>query len=122
AAVVTHHPGSGEGMTATVTTTATRSSGGPAPDTGRVHDTSRIEYLDGHLRACHDAISRGVDLRGYFVWSLMDNCEWAGGYAKRFGIVYVDYRTQQRVAKDSARWYQDVIRRGGLESHGRAEE
>ncbi len=109
-------------MTATVTTTATRSSGGPAPDTGRVHDTSRIGYLDGHLRACHDAISRGVDLRGYYVWSLMDNCEWAEGYAKRFGIVYVDYRTQQRVAKDSARWYQDVIRRGGLESRGRAEE
>jgi beta-glucosidase len=95
---------------------------GPAPDTGRVHDRNRIEYLDGHLRACHDAISRGVDLRGYFVWSLMDNFEWAEGYAKRFGIVYVDYRTQQRVAKDSARWYQDVIRRGGLESRGRAEE
>jgi beta-glucosidase len=88
---------------------------GPAADTGRVGDRRRIEYLDGHLRACHDAIARGVDLRGYFVWSFMDNYEWAEGYAKRFGIVHVDYATQQRVAKDSAWWYRDVIRRGGLE-------
>jgi beta-glucosidase len=88
---------------------------GPAPDTGRVADRRRIEYLDGHLRACSDAIARGVDLRGYFVWSFMDNFEWAEGYAKRFGIVHVDYATQQRVAKDSAWWYRDVIRRGGLE-------
>jgi beta-glucosidase len=88
---------------------------GPAADTGHVGDRRRIEYLDGHLRACHDAIARGVDLRGYFVWSFMDNYEWAEGYAKRFGIVHVDYATQQRVAKDSAWWYRDVIRRGGLE-------
>ncbi|HEU4347833.1 MAG TPA: GH1 family beta-glucosidase [Actinoplanes sp.] len=87
---------------------------GPSED-GRVHDTNRIEYLDGHLRACHDAISNGVDLRGYFVWSLMDNFEWAEGYAKRFGIVHVDYRTQARLPKNSARWYSDVIRRNGLE-------
>ena len=80
-----------------------------------VHDEHRIEYLDGHLRACADAISRGVDLRGYFVWSLMDNYEWAEGYAKRFGIVRVDYTTQERTPKDSARWYADVIRRNGLE-------
>ena len=79
-----------------------------------MHDTDRIDYLDGHLRACHDAMSRGVDLRGYFVWSLMDNFEWAEGYAKRFGIVHVDYATQRRVPKDSARWYQEVIRRNGL--------
>ena len=88
---------------------------GPDPESGRVPDQHRIEYLDGHLRACHDAIARGVDLRGYFVWSLMDNFEWAEGYAKRFGIVHVDYATQRRVAKDSAWWYRDVIRRGGLE-------
>jgi beta-glucosidase len=94
---------------------------GPSAD-GGVHDTNRIEYLDGHLRACHDAISHGVDLRGYFVWSLLDNFEWAEGYAKRFGIVHVDYATQQRVAKDSARWYQDVIRRGGLADRSRSEE
>jgi len=88
---------------------------GPSPETGEVHDTKRIEYLDGHLRACHDAISHGVDLRGYFVWSLMDNFEWAEGYAKRFGIVHVDYATQSRLPKDSARWYSEVIRRNGLE-------
>jgi beta-glucosidase len=88
---------------------------GPSAETGEVHDTNRIEYLDGHLRACHDAISRGVDLRGYFVWSLMDNFEWAEGYAKRFGIVHVDYKTQSRVPKDSARWYSEVIGRNGLE-------
>jgi beta-glucosidase len=87
---------------------------GPDAETGRVHDTNRIDYLDGHLRACHDALSRGVDLRGYFVWSLMDNFEWAEGYAKRFGIVHVDYATQARLPKDSARWYTDVIRRNGL--------
>jgi beta-glucosidase len=56
-----------------------------------------------------------VDLRGYFVWSLMDNFEWAEGYAKRFGIVHVDYRTQQRVLKDSAKWYQAVIQRNGIQ-------
>jgi beta-glucosidase len=88
---------------------------GPDAGDGRVHDIRRIEYLDGHLRACHDAISRGVDLRGYFVWSLMDNFEWAEGYAKRFGIVHVDYTTQERVPKDSARWYAQVIGRNGLE-------
>jgi beta-glucosidase len=88
---------------------------GPSTETGEVHDQRRIDYIDGHLRACHDAISRGVDLRGYFVWSLMDNFEWAEGYAKRFGIVHVDYTTQQRRPKDSARWFAGVIRRNGLE-------
>jgi beta-glucosidase len=88
---------------------------GPDAADGRIHDTRRIEYLDGHLRACHDAISKGVDLRGYFVWSLMDNFEWAEGYAKRFGIVHVDYTTQERVPKDSAQWYAQVIGRNGLE-------
>ncbi|GAA4932433.1 GH1 family beta-glucosidase [Actinoplanes utahensis] len=80
-----------------------------------VHDLPRIEYIDGHLRACHDALAAGVDLRGYFAWSLMDNFEWAEGYAKRFGMVHVDYTTQQRVLKDSAKWYREVIRRNGLE-------
>ncbi len=80
----------------------------------RVPDPDRISYLDGHLRAAHEAISRGVDLRGYLVWSLLDNFEWAEGYRKRFGIIYVDYLTQRRVPKDSARWYQEVIRRNGL--------
>jgi beta-glucosidase len=87
----------------------------PSAD-GEVHDSRRIEYLDGHLRACHDALAAGVDLRGYFVWSLMDNFEWAEGYAKRFGIVHVDYATQKRVLKDSAKWYRDVIKRNGIAS------
>jgi beta-glucosidase len=96
-------------------------SDGPSAD-GAVHDTDRVEYLDGHLRACLDAISHGVDLRGYFAWSLMDNFEWAEGYAKRFGLVHVDYTTQQRVPKDSARWYQEVIRRNGLTDRSRSGE
>jgi beta-glucosidase len=81
---------------------------------GRVEDGRRQAYLDGHLRAAHEAISAGVDLRGYLVWSLLDNFEWAFGYDKRFGIVYVDYDTQRRVPKGSALWYRDVIRRNGL--------
>jgi beta-glucosidase len=80
-----------------------------------VADPQRIAYLDGHLRAAHRAIAGGVDLRGYFVWSLLDNYEWAFGYAKRFGLVHVDYETLQRTPKDSARWYAQVTRRNGLE-------
>ena len=82
---------------------------------GRVPDQARIRFLDGHLRAAHRAIQRGVDLRGYFVWSLLDNFEWAEGYAKRFGIVYVDFPTQRRLPKDSALWYREAIARGGLD-------
>ena len=81
---------------------------------GEVKDEERISYLDSHFRAAHEAMERGVDLRGYMVWSLLDNFEWAEGYSKRFGIVYVDYGTQQRIPKSSARWYAEVIRRGGL--------
>jgi beta-glucosidase len=58
----------------------------------------------------------GVDLRGYFVWSLLDNFEWANGYSKRFGLIYVDYVTQRRILKDSAKWYAEVIARNGLVS------
>jgi beta-glucosidase len=89
---------------------------GPATDGGRPHvpDSERIAYLDGHLRAAHEAVAAGVDLRGYFVWSLLDNYEWAYGYDQRFGIVHVDYRTQARLPKDSALWYRDVVRRNGL--------
>ncbi len=82
--------------------------------TSPVRDDDRIAYLDGHLRAAHEAIARGVDLRGYLVWSLLDNFEWAEGYRKRFGIVHVDYLTQRRTPKSSARWYQEVISRNGL--------
>ncbi|MGV9805900.1 GH1 family beta-glucosidase [Micromonospora chersina] len=93
--------------------------GGAFPDrntegTGWVADSDRVAYLDGHLRAVHEAIARGVDLRGYLVWSLLDNFEWAEGYRKRFGIVHVDYLTQRRTPKESARWYQEVISRNGL--------
>jgi beta-glucosidase len=80
-----------------------------------VRDDERIAYLRDHLEVVHEAITAGIDLRGYFVWSLLDNFEWAYGYAKRFGIVHVDYATQARVWKDSAHWYRDVIRRNGLE-------
>jgi beta-glucosidase len=83
------------------------------PD-GSVHDHDRTAYLDAHLRACHAAIAAGVPLRGYFAWSLMDNFEWTWGYSQRFGLVYVDFATQRRLPKASARWYADVIRGGGL--------
>ncbi|HYO34162.1 MAG TPA: beta-glucosidase [Nocardioidaceae bacterium] len=76
---------------------------------GKVHDSDRIDYLARHLAAAHAAIEAGVDLRGYYAWSLMDNFEWAYGYSKRFGIVYVDYETLDRIPKDSAHWYRDVI-------------
>ncbi|MEW6635647.1 MAG: family 1 glycosylhydrolase, partial [Actinomycetota bacterium] len=82
---------------------------------GEVKDFERVSFLDAHFRAAHAAIERGVDLRGYMVWSLLDNFEWAEGYSKRFGIVFVDYGTQRRIPKASARWYSEMIRRGGLE-------
>ena len=81
----------------------------PSAADGRVEDPLRVAYLRSHLRAAHAALRQGVDLRGYFVWSLLDNFEWAHGYAKRFGIVHVDYATQQRTPKDSARFYAEVI-------------
>ena len=82
-----------------------------APEQGRVRDVQRTAYLAEHLRACHQAIAGGAPLSGYFVWSLLDNFEWALGYAKRFGIVWVDFETQERVIKDSARFYAEVCRR-----------
>ncbi|MDH2444223.1 GH1 family beta-glucosidase [Amnibacterium sp. CER49] len=77
---------------------------------GRVHDADRIDYVRRHLQAVQNVIARGVDVRGYFVWSLMDNFEWAFGYTKRFGIVRVDYDTLERTRKDSADWFAEVIR------------
>lgn len=76
---------------------------------GRVHDQERVEYLAGYVGAAAEAIASGADLRGYYVWSLLDNFEWALGYGPRFGLVYVDYRTQERILKTSARWYADLI-------------
>ena len=81
---------------------------------GRVEDPDRIAYLDAHFRAAAQAIADGVDLRGYFVWTLMDNFEWAYGYTKRFGLVHVDYETLERTPKESARWYAEVTRRNGV--------
>jgi beta-glucosidase len=85
----------------------------PKPVDGVVEDPLRIAYYRDHLRAAHDAIRQGVDLRGYFAWSLLDNYEWSLGYTKRFGIVHVDFETQQRTPKSSARFYSDVIRSNG---------
>jgi beta-glucosidase len=86
---------------------------------GGVDDEERIAFLDAHFRAAHAAIAQGVDLRGYMVWSLLDNFEWAEGYSKRFGIVFVDYGTQRRIPKMSARWYREVIGRNGLPDENR---
>ncbi|MEJ7820571.1 MAG: family 1 glycosylhydrolase, partial [Rubrobacteraceae bacterium] len=82
---------------------------------GGVDDEERVSYLDAHFRAARVAMERGVDLRGYMVWSLLDNFEWAEGYSKRFGIVFVDYGTGKRIPKASARWYAQVIRNNGSE-------
>lgn len=86
------------------------------PDAGgRIHDERRQRYLRDHIAATHRAMAAGVPLEGYFVWSLLDNFEWERGYTQRFGIVWVDYATQQRMPKDSALWYRRVIAANGLE-------
>jgi len=85
----------------------------PSED-GRVHDERRVAYVHDHLEAVGRALDAGVDVRGYFVWSLLDNFEWAYGYDRRFGIVRVDYDTLERTPKDSALWYREVLRAGGL--------
>ena len=84
----------------------------PQPD-GSVKDVERVQYLKEHLQAAGQALQAGVNLRGYFVWSLLDNFEWQQGYSKRFGIVRVDYPTQRRIPKASARFYADVVRSKG---------
>lgn len=94
---------------------------GAAYDTGPdargvVEDTRRRDYLRGHIGAARRAIARGVPLKGYFAWSLLDNFEWAHGMTKRFGLVWVDPKTQARTPKMSARWYADVIAQNGLDS------
>ena len=86
----------------------------PEPSNGVVHDPERIAYLDGHIRAMHSAIREGVPLAGYFVWSLLDNFEWAEGYARRFGVVHVDFESQRRTIKASGHWFGRVIGANGL--------
>ena len=81
---------------------------------GKIHDDRRLEYLRQHFIQTHLAMQDGVDVRGYFVWSLLDNFEWAFGYTKRFGIVGVDYNTQERIVKDSGEWYSQVIARNDV--------
>jgi beta-glucosidase len=76
---------------------------------GQVHDEERTDYLHRHLAALHGAIEDGVPLKGYFAWSLLDNFEWAEGYAKRFGLTYIDFETQRRILKDSAKFYASVV-------------
>jgi beta-glucosidase len=80
---------------------------------GTLEDPLRVAYFRDHLRAAREAIAQGADLRGYFAWSLLDNYEWSHGYSKRFGIVHVDYATQKRTPKASARFYSEVIRTAG---------
>ncbi len=80
---------------------------------GCVHDNARIDFLTRHLMGVRRALADGVDIRGYFQWSIMDNFEWSSGYRKRFGLVHVDYRTQKRTIKDSGRWYGKVIASNG---------
>jgi len=83
--------------------------------TGNVEDTDRVMYLRNHLTHLHRAVSEGFPVKGYFLWSLMDNFEWADGYSKRFGIYYVDFKTQKRTPKLSAKWYRDVITNNAVE-------
>ena len=77
---------------------------------GKVHDPRRLDYLRQHFIQTHLAMRDGVDIRGYMVWSLMDNFEWGHGFTKRFGLVRVDYETQKRTVKDSGEWYAEVTR------------
>jgi beta-glucosidase len=79
-----------------------------APD-GKIHDRSRLDYLRQHLIQSHVAMDAGVDIRGFFVWSLLDNFEWAHGYSKRFGLIRVEYDTQKRIIKESGEWYGHAI-------------
>ncbi|HEX7384745.1 MAG TPA: family 1 glycosylhydrolase, partial [Burkholderiaceae bacterium] len=85
----------------------------PVAEGGRIADPLRVDYYRKHLGAVADALRQGVDLRGYFAWSLLDNLEWSLGFSKRFGIVHVNFETQQRTLKDSARYYADVVARHG---------
>jgi beta-glucosidase len=79
-----------------------------------VADQERITFFEGYLGAIQEAIQNGVNLQGYFIWSLMDNFEWASGYSKKFGITYIEEGTLNRIPKESAKWYGEVIRQNGL--------
>lgn len=81
---------------------------------GKVHDEARLQYLKGYISACHEAIRQGVDLKGYFVWSLMDNFEWSAGYRPRFGIVHIDFKTLKRTIKDSGYFYSQLASKNAI--------
>ena len=76
---------------------------------GKINDTKRIEYLQSHIHACKTAVEKGVPLKGYFCWSLMDNFEWSEGFNHRFGLVHVDFATQKRIPKHSYKWYRKFL-------------
>jgi beta-glucosidase len=82
---------------------------------GEVQDPKRIKFYKEYLEECYKAIQNGVDLKGYFAWSFMDNFEWASGYVKRFGIHYVDFDTLERTPKASAKWLTEVIEQNGFD-------
>ena len=82
---------------------------------GKVHDPQRIEFLRRYIKCLKQAAEEGIEIAGYFQWSLMDNFEWAEGYQKRFGLVYIDYPTQKRIMKDSAYWYHELIKSNGAD-------
>ena len=84
---------------------------------GKVHDPNRQDFLDRYLSALQQAADEGVDLRGYFLWTFLDNFEWDQGYHGRFGLVHVDFETQKRIPKDSAYWYKEVIATNGKILH-----
>jgi beta-glucosidase len=81
----------------------------PVTDDGGIEDDERLDYIKQHIAVCEDLVAEGFPLKGYFVWSLMDNYEWAWGHSRRFGIVYVDYETQARIVKKSGRWLQSYL-------------
>jgi beta-glucosidase len=83
-----------------------------SPD-GQVHDPKRIDFMTGYLRALRRAMSEGAVVKGYFHWSLLDNFEWHAGFRERFGLIHVDFVTEQRILKDSARWYAALIASSG---------
>ena len=97
------------GLPIYVTENGTAYADKPTPE-GKVHDEPRISYLKAYTAAMYEAMAAGVDVRGYFVWALLDNFEWSSGYSERFGLVYVDYPTQRRLPKDSFRWFSDQIK------------
>ena len=89
---------------------------------GKVHDPNRIDFLDRYISALQRAADEGADIRGYFLWSFLDNFEWDFGYHGRFGIVYVDYKTQKRIPKDSAYWYKEIIASNGAKLYRNRKE